>query len=111
MRLPRVIHDTISPIWTETYQRSRRLSCLIDATADRAEPRVNIVDGNRLSDVPGDGGVIEVADGVVGRVMETSGGRALRVDPVAAVSVPGPGVGVVTGKRGNQNRNVSQSQV
>ncbi len=46
--------------------------------------------------MPADGGIIEVAENVVGRVMETGRGRTLRVDPVAAVGVPGPGVGVVT---------------
>ena len=44
--------------------------------------------------MPADGGIIKIIEGVVGRVMESSGSRSLRIDPIATVGVPDPGVGV-----------------
>jgi hypothetical protein len=93
---PSNIHKKLTnQLHGEPDEKMQWPSSLVDATADGVEPGVNTLEVDGLGNVPADGGVIKIAESVVGRVMETSRGRALRVDPVAAMGVPGPGVGVV----------------
>ena len=76
----------------------------VDAMTNFVQPLIHFVVVDfllqllALHEMPLDRRIVKIVPDVVSRVMQTSRLRTFRVDPIAAVSVPGIQVGIVPGQ-------------